>query len=415
MSKKSLVTGIMLLVLFGFFTSGSAVAQKKNFDYSFYGFVRGDLYYNSRSNMEGVDGLYYLFPKDVLPDPDGKDLNATYNGSFYAFTTRMGFDMKGPNVGNAKTTAKIETDFGGLTDMNFLLRLRHAYVKLDWDKGSSLQLGHSWHPLFGEVLPTVLDLSTGAPFQPFSRCPLINYQYRRSGLTLTTAAMYQMIFTSFGPSGRGEQYIKNGFLPELYAGLSYRKNTFIVGMGADIISIKPRLQSVYNGNTFRVDERVTAFSYTLFAEYAYNKLKVSGKTLLTANQGHTNMIGGYGVSKQNSRTGEQEYTSFRQSVSWLNIVYGNQYQGALFAGYTKNLGTPDPLLNTTNLYGMGMDIDRFAHLSLIMRYVVPHWNFGFEYTLATAWYGDINLSNGKVKNTHDVTNHRMKAVFMYLF
>lgn len=391
-------------------------AQKKNFEYSYYGFVRGDLYYNSRSNVEVVDGLFYLFPKDISVDADGKDLNATSNGSFYTFTTRLGLDIKGPDVGAAKTSAKIESDFGGTTNLNFVLRLRQAWVKFDWQKGSSILLGQTWHPLFGEVVPNVLNLSTGCPFQPFNRSPLINYQYRQGGWKLNASAIYQLVYLSSGPAGRSEEYLKNGVLPELYAGIDYRGKDFMAGAGVDMMSIKPRLQSTVNpGRTYRVNERITTVSYDLHAEYAYQKFKVAGKTLLDSNQGHNTMIGGYGISKIDPRTGKQDYTAFRNSTSWLNLTYGAKYQGGLFAGYTKNLGTTDNLLSTTQLYGMGMDMDQYMQLSLFLRYNLAHWNLGLEYALSTAWYGDISLTDGKVGNTHDVSNHRVECVFMYTF
>ncbi len=63
-------------------------AQKKNFSYTFYGQVRGDLFYNSRANAEIVDGLFHLYPKDKNSDADGNDLNATANGSFYLLYSR---------------------------------------------------------------------------------------------------------------------------------------------------------------------------------------------------------------------------------------------------------------------------------------------------------------------------------------
>lgn len=392
-----------------------ANGQKKSFDYTFYGFVRGDLYANSRSNVESVDGLFYLYPKDIVRDADGKDLNATSNGSFYTFTTRLGIDLKGPDAGRAKTSAKIETDFGGTTDIHFMLRLRQAYVRFDWEKGSSLLLGQTWHPLFGMVAPTILNLSTGSPFQPFNRSPQLRYQYNRGGLSLTASAIYQLIYMSQGPDGKSEKYLKDGVLPEVYAGADYQLGNIRVGAGVDMISLRPRKQSVVDGNIYRVNERVTAFSYDLHADYTCRKLKIAGKTLLAANQTHNIMLGGYGVKEADPRTGKQEYTPFRHSTTWLNGVYGQKYQALFFAGYTKNLGTPDALLNTNQLYGSGLDIDQFLNLSLGLRYVLPHWNIGLEYTCATAWYGDTNLKNGKVIHTHDVTNHRIESVFIYSF
>ncbi|MDR1221892.1 MAG: hypothetical protein LBL07_03310 [Tannerella sp.] len=390
-------------------------AQKKNFDYSFYGFVRGDLYYNSRDNIEAVDGLFYLFPKDKLSDANGKDLNGNPDGSFYTFTTRLGLNIKGPAIGAAKTSANIESDFGGTTDINFMLRLRQAYIKLDWQKGSSLLLGQAWHPLFGEVMPNILNLSTGAPFQPFSRSPQIKYQYAKKDITLTTSAIYQLIYTSVGPAGKSEKYLKDGILPELYAGADYKKGNFLIGAGVDMISLKPRLETVWEDRIYRVNERVTSFSYDFHAKYTGEKLQLSGKTVLASNQTHNAMIGGFGVTKIDDRTGEQEYTPFRHSTSWLNLVYGRKYQGGLFAGYTKNLGTSKSLISADQLYGSGLNMDQFANLSFSLRYVLAHVNIGVGYTLATAWYGETDLSNGKSVHTHTVSNHRFESIFMYLF
>lgn len=393
----------------------TAKAQKSAFDYSFYGFVRGDYYVNSRSNVEGVDGLFYLFPKDVAKDAEGKDLNATPNGSFYSFTTRFGIDMKGPDVGAAKTTAKVETDLGGTNNMQFMLRIRHAYLRLAWQGGSTLTMGQTWHPLFGEVAPNILDLSTGSPFQPFNRSPQISYQYANSGFKFTAAALWQLIYLTVGAEGKSEKYIKDGVLPELYAGLDYKADNWLVGGGVDMTSIKPRLQSVMSGKTYKVDERLTGFSYDLHAKYSTKDFSVSAKSVLAENQTHTTMIGGFGVSAIDPVTGQQDYVPFRHSTSWLNLVYGSKYQSSLFAGYTKNLGTSKSLTVADNVYGLGLDIDRFVNISYCLRYVLPHWHLGLEYTLSTAWYGAINPASGKVNDTHDVTNHRLSSVFMYFF
>ena len=102
-----MIVGCLVLLVMG------AVAQKKNFTYKFYGQVRGDLFYNSRANDEIVDGLFHLFPKDIAPDENGQDLNATPNGSFYLLYSRLGLDVTGPKVGSAETSMKLEADFRG--------------------------------------------------------------------------------------------------------------------------------------------------------------------------------------------------------------------------------------------------------------------------------------------------------------
>ena len=57
----------LILLLAGICMLLPVTAQKKNFTYKFYGFVRGDLFYNTRANMAPVDGNFYLYPLDKKP------------------------------------------------------------------------------------------------------------------------------------------------------------------------------------------------------------------------------------------------------------------------------------------------------------------------------------------------------------
>jgi hypothetical protein len=392
-----------------------AHAQREGFEYDFYGFVRGELYANSRQNTEVVDGLFYLLPNDRMPDVNGNDLNAQPGSSFYTLASRLGMNMHGPDIGKAKSSALIEADFGGSAGLTFLLRVRQAWAKLEWESGSSVLLGQTWHPFFGEVAPQVLNLSTGAPFQPFNRSPTIQYRYSRNGFAVKAAAVYQLMYLSTGPAGKTEDYQKNSLLPELCLGLDYGRGGFQAGAGVELLSQKPRLQSTLNGHTYRVNERITSLSYEAHARYTQGLLYLAGKTVLASNMNHTALVGGYGVSAIDAVTGEQQYTPFRHSTSWINAVYGKRWQGGLFGGYTKNLGTAKQLVSEDKIYGLGMYLDQLMSVSAQLSYNLPHWKAGVEYQAATGWYGAINLVNGTVWNTHSVTNHRIVALFMYYF
>lgn len=402
---------LSLLTLPLLFTS--AKSQKENFTYNFYGFVRGDLYYNSRENYETVDGLFYLYPKDIERDPNGKDLNANPNSAFYTLMTRLGLDVTGPRIGAASTSARIEADFAGSTNVNFKFRIRHAYVRLHWEKGSTLLLGQTWHPLFGEVSPKVQNVGTGSPFQPFNRSPQINYKYNKGGFELTASALYQLIYKSEGPNGKSEEYLKNGVIPEFYVGVDYMHQNWLAGIGVDMISLKPRTEAVVDEKTYKVSERVTTFSYEAHAKYTTSSLYLAAKTILASNLTHTSMLGGYAVKATDPVTGEQDYTPFRHSTTWINAVYGEKWKTGIFAGFTKNLGTADAITGAT--YGSGVDIDRLLSGALQASYNLPHWSVGLEYSLSNARYGTVNSSDGKVKDTHGVTNHRILCTMFYRF
>ena len=405
------------LLLFAALCMGMAgYAQKKNFSYKFYGQVRGDLFYNSRANAETVDGLFHLYPKDKNLDADGNDLNATANGSFYLLYSRLGVDVTGPNIGKAVTTAKLEADFRGSGSNWAVLRIRHAYVNLDWGK-SAVLVGQTWHPLFGDVSPQMLNLSTGAPFQPFNRSPQIRYQYKaNSRVQLTASVLWQLQYLSSGPKGMSEDYIKNSCIPEMFVGADFTPaDGWLMGLGAHMISLKPRTSTEWKEQTFKVNERMTAFSYEAHLKYSGRNYTFAAKTLMASVLDHTALLGGYGVSSVDSRTGEQGYTPFRHSTTWVNFAYGMKWRPGVFVGYTKNLGTGKSLVSADKVYGMGLDIDQLITVSLNVSYNLPHWKFGFEYCPATAYYGTTDLESGRIEQTHAITNHRILGLMMYYF
>lgn len=391
--------------------AGSSFAQKKDFGYKFYGQIRTDLFYNSRANEETVDGLFYMYPKDKVLDENGQDLNADGNSNFYTLYTRLGLDVQGPMLGGAKTSAKVEFDFRGSGSTLSVVRLRHAYLNLDWGK-SDLLVGQTWNPLYGDVAPQILNLNMGAPFQPFGRAPQIRYRYEEKNWRLTAAAVWQSQYLSQGPNGKSNKYIKNSCIPELYVGVDYKDPKWLVGAGIEMISLVPRTETTVNDKTYKVDERITSLSYEVHLKYKSEKWLVAAKSVLGSNLTHTSMLGGYGVKSVNDKTGEQDYSPNRNTSSWLNICYGQKWKPAVFFGYMKNLGTSDAV---SKMYGTGTDVDQLVSASAELTYNVPHWKLGVEYNFCSAWYGSMNPSNGKIIDTHSVNNSRIVASALFQF
>lgn len=379
--KKYILISLCLL------TAAGSFAQNKDFKFKFYGQIRTDFYYNSRANEETVDGLFYMYPKDKVRDEDGNDLNSTPNSNFYTLYSRLGVDVAGPKLGTAKTSAKVEFDFRGTGTSYSVIRLRHAYLNLDWGK-SALLLGQTWHPLFGNVSPQILNLSVGAPFQPFSRAPQIRYRYTEKNFQLTGAAVWQSQYLSQGPAGKSQEYIKKSCIPEIYIGADYKNGGLLAGVGIEMLSLKPRTEATgENNKKFQVDERITTLSYEAHVKYTNKDWFVGAKSVLGSNLTQASGLGGFGVKSVNERTGEQKYTPIRFSSSWLNVVYGQKWKPGVFVGYAKNLGTSDELYapdGKAQLYGTGTNLDQLVTAGAELTYNVPHWKFGLEYTLSSA-------------------------------
>ena len=406
----------------------------KDVSLKIYGHVRTDIYYNSRDNVQSVDGLFYSYPKDEVLDHNGNDINGGDNSNMYTVYSRMGFDFAGPMIGKAKTSAKIEFDFRGNGNDNLsALRLRHAYFNFDWGK-NKLLVGQTSHPFFGEVSPQILNLNTGSPFQPFGRAPQIRYRHNSGALQLQAAAVWQSQFKSHGPTaddgtGKGNarnQYPhKNSNIPELALGIDYKANGWIVGVGIDMLSIVPRTKATVRDllvdspnatTTYKVDERLTTVSYEAHVKYQKDKLFFAAKSTLGSNFTHTSMLGGYAVKSQNATTGEREYTPFRNSSNWINIIYGKKWKPGIFIGYIKNLGTADDMEMGANkaIYGTGTNIDQLFSGTFELTYNIPHWKIGAEYNYTSAWYGTTQ-KDGKVKDTHAVGNNRLVLSATYSF
>ncbi|MDE6309741.1 MAG: hypothetical protein K2L81_06070 [Muribaculaceae bacterium] len=383
-----------------------------DFDLHFYGIIRSDLFYNSRDNVETVDGLFYMYPKDHNYDPLGNDLNDTPQGSFHSIYTRLGVDINGPRLGSAATSAKVEIDFRGSGSNYAMPRIRQAYFNLDWGRWALL-VGQTWHPLFGEVSPSVLNLSTGAPFQPFNRSPQVRGRFTRNRWQLTASAIWQSQFNSIGPAGKSSRYIKYSNIPELYIGADYRHGPWTAGIGGEMLSLKPRTEATIDDVTYKVNARVTSLSAEAHIKYRGPLWMASAKTTLANNLTHTSMLGGFGVIETDPTNHQCRYTPFHHSMTWVNLVYGKRWQPGIFAGYLKNLGTSHPITGQT--YGEGLDIDQLLGVSAQISYNPDHWRFGVEVSTSTAWYGTLRPSDGRVVDTHSVTNLRVAATAQFIF
>ncbi|MGC3977395.1 MAG: hypothetical protein QM751_03690 [Paludibacteraceae bacterium] len=387
-------------------------AAEPSVSYKMYGFIRNDFYYNSRQNMEALDGLFNIFPKPKENGTAGKDNNATSNAEMLSVASRLGIDFTSLPLFGAKTSAKIECDFAGFSTNYYVIRLRQAYTKLNWEH-TELLIGQTWHPLFGTVFPTVSSLNTGAPFQPFNRSPQLKVkQSLLENFSLTAAATYQMQYMSQGPNGASVNYLKNAILPNLFISLENKSGNITSGLGLDTKTIKVSHQ------------RHTSFAALAYGQYVDKKWQVKAKALYGQNLSDHLMIGGYGITGVDTKYSESTYTNFNTFSSWVNVVYGSKLQVGIFGGLSQNLGTEDKLLSDVSgkftVYGYGVSIanqellDRIYRVSPHISYNAGNIKLGLEYELTAGNYGTIR-EDGRINNSYEVTNHRLLATISYNF
>ncbi len=396
-----------------------------------YGFVRNYLTFDSRKTYTVVGGEYNMIPFDERWNEDhSEDLNDVASMQLQALTSRFGVDIKGPQLWGWNTSGKLEGDFGGFGTNNTVLRLRLAYVKLT-KGGSELLVGQDWHPLSGNIMPDVLGMASGAPFRPHSRTPQIRGTMYWGSFGYTAALLWQLQYMNNGPKSASDptstnsiDFAHNALWPEVFLGLNYKQGAWYAQLGVDVQKIRPRTHALVGGVTKKVNESVTSFTPTLYAQYVEGSWSVKFRTLLAQNTSHLNQLVGYGVTAVNA-DGSWDYAPLRATISYLNLAYGKKVHYNLFLGYMKNLGAGEELYDFgTNDYRIYMKGgENFTHLNSIWRiatsvsYNVKAFNIGLEYEVTACTYGDL-ASDGSIlvdDNLRNVVNHRLCALVKYNF
>ncbi len=411
--RRNAVTFICLTILMPVILS-----QEKDpgWGIKFSGFVKTDLFYDTRqsSASNGLrEGHFYLYPDNVLYDLQGNDLNANPSFHILNIQTRVKGDISGPDAFGAKTSGIIEAEFFGTSESDINgFRLRHAYVKMDWT-GASLTMGQSWHPMFiTESFPGTISFNTGAPFTPFSRNPQIRVTGITESVSFSLTAYSQRDFTSPGPEGNSNRYLRNSGIPGLNIQIRVPAgNGFTAWTGIDYKRLRPELKSAANA-----EAKTIIGSFSVFANV---KIKTEPVNLLMMgvygqNLSDVMMLGGYAVSGVSGLYEEDKsYTNLNATSFWADMsTNGKKVSAGLFTGFSKNLGSGDPI--TGNVYGRGNNIDHLFRISPRITVTEGHLSFAGEIEHTTATYGTMN-DTGKVTNTRNVSNLRILLSAIYRF
>lgn len=375
------------------------------------GFVKAEALYDTRQIVEAREGYLLLYPKNVLIDKNGEDINA--HGSFnqYAMTARLTVKATGPDVLGAKTLALIEGDFTGASNLEInSFRLRHAYLKLKWVH-ASVVAGQYWHPInIPEMIPNVLSLNTGAPFHPFSRQPQVRLDILSGKINGVLAISAQRDYMNSGPLGASTAYLRNSSIPNIHAQLQFVDENLFAGVGFDYKHIHPRLVT---DSLYATNAAVNNLSYTAFAMAKLKPLTIKMQWIYGQGLNDHLLMGGYGTRFIDPITNEHEYSPFTYLSGWLNLqTTGKTWQASLFAGYTKGYGSKDAIIGP--VYARDADIEYVYRLSPMISYINGKLLLAMEFEVTTAAYGRVNEFY-KVVDSSPVTNTRISFSAGYFF
>ncbi|MBQ0160661.1 MAG: hypothetical protein KBT28_08595 [Bacteroidales bacterium] len=391
------------LLLFAVALAGGASAQSNDWKMEWHGFVNPHFYADSRQVVGGREEMMLFYPTEPAYSADSIDVRDGWNMNMLSITARLNLKVTGPDILGAKTFAFIEGDFTGSTNAtNNNLRLRHAYLNMDW--GNSILLaGQFWHPMVvPEIMPNTRPLNMGAPFHPYARYSQVRFTQKLGmGFDVFAAALFQQDNMSQGLLNGAKTsstlFLRQSCVPELHLQMRYNSGRLFAGAAATMLTLQPEvwtqeplaLPKNYGDN-------FSSFSYTLFAKYKWDNSALSVQALLNSNMYEICAMGGYIIT--HNADGMSEYSPWHFNTVWAD--YGKttgKWRPGIFAGYGKNnTFALNPTLGTNQtVLGRG---DNIAYLWRVQPRLGYHATDKFnvyaeaEYTFAQ--YARYTVENG---------------------
>lgn len=428
---------MLIASLISLTTQAQEKKEAPKFGISFSGFVKTDIFYDTRQAINIREGHFLLYPENVLPDANSRDINAKPAFNILSIQSRLRGAITGPNAFGAKTSGVLEADFfgnagPGLDDVNGF-RLRHAFVKLNWTT-TELLVGQYWSPMFvAEMFPAVISFNTGAPFQPFTRNPQIRVSKTMGGLKVFGVLYAQRDFTSIGPeyslvAGKysaaavsSSKFMRNAGIPNAHLQFQFTpaSTEHLFGAGVDIKTIKPETFTVDSSRTkrFETSEKLSSLSYIAYARVKLKPVTFKLQGILAQNATDLVMIGGYTSEITDLATGNKQFNNITTGSVWFEAhTNGQNVQFGLFTGYTENLGTTDDISSTASFYARGANIDNVYRIAPRIEFISGKLNIALEIEHTVASYGKQNGDlKGGVTDGEAVANTRGLVAFIFKF
>jgi hypothetical protein len=99
---------------------------------------------------------------------------------------------------------------------------------------------------------------------------------------------------------------------------------------------------------------------------------------------------------------------------WGELSVGNQLEGAVFAGYSKNLGAPDDIRGS--YFGRGSNIETVLRVAPRVQINSGKTRISTELEYTAAGFGKANSNNkGKMENAKTISNIRLLLALYYFF
>jgi hypothetical protein len=384
MKHITVLTALILIAINGLYSQDNPITAKP------YGYISYEIIHDTYRSVDTRDGELYLFPKKPTFDDNGNDINKRSKLNMLSLQSRFGFRVAGPDAFGAKTTGVIEADFFATQQAYVrLLRLRLAYINLKW-ANTELLMGHAFHPMFVlDCFPSTVSFAAAVPFHPLNRAPQIRLTRKVfEGFSASLSLLMHGYHSSAGPTDQQ----RNSGLPDTQLQLRYSTSNFLLGATTGYKFLSPR--DVTSGK-IATTKNVGSYNIQGFSKITTAPVTIKLEAIYGENLSNYVMIGGYGAkgtpaddADPNFWTSDYDYANIKTLSLWTDIHSNNKViQWGLFAGYTENLGSDDPILSIAGLEKW-TDLSTLFRISPRLTYFSNNFSFGGEISYYSAVYAE---------------------------
>ncbi len=386
------------LLLIAALLPAAAAAQTVKFS----GYIQAEGVYDTRQVLDIREGDFHLYP---LRD---SEVNRTDNLLMAAFRSRLRAAGSGLEAFGAKAAGFFEGDFIGTTNAAVsLLRIRHAYVHMDWG-GYEVLAGQGWSPSFGVIFPNVIATNGGAPFQPFALLPQLQFVLKPQGARITAALTQQRDGASEIGGAKLQQQAAR---PQAHLHALLGSEKLRAGGGASYKWVRPVLGG----------DRFGAWAAQGYAQAVGGGFDLRAKLTYGYDLADHSMTGGFVTRAHSGAANDTSnpYEPLLTTAAWVDAGYAMGASGSvgLFAGYATNGGAEEAVA-PQSVNARGAEIDGLWRLApRIVRNSGPV-RAAFELEATAARYtGAFDAQYKPVVGVADdwVRNYRFNVSLQYFF
>ncbi len=390
--------------------------------YKFGGRLDLKVMYDTYKSKDARD-LLYFYPLEPNLNSAGQDLNEVGQLRFSPYATRLNFGVSNIQVGEATARIFVEADFFGSSEAYLQqFRLRHAYVRFDWERTSLLAGQTNNLNFLDEILSPAVDYGGGFPYYILNRGMQVRVDHRM-GRSWTLRAAAEM-FWAHKPVGPTEAQVYSQ-LPALDAQLVYApSDRFMAGVTAGVKFLRPR---TVDASDRPISKTVTSYSLNAFFKaVSEDDHRFQFWGIYGSNLTHLNLLGGYGKLESCPTTGDYGYGNLYTFSAWFDydVPISEQWRAGVLFGYQENLGSKQALDITTDaagnyLYGYYTDPNLlwFGRVApRISFHPIPRMVIAAEYSYNPAQWGRSTDNYLQPTDLYDVVaDNRVVLSFMYAF